>query len=119
MLAHKGTTFRTLVMMGLRQLGIEIEDDDLVPERAMRTPRRRTTSDEDTPDTLQATSIRLPRYVRVRAGEYLLAHPDMRFRHLVMAGFRKLGIRVAKADLVAERQNVLAEIPIGRGGRLS
>ena len=115
MLAHQGTTFRTVVMMGLQQLGIDVEDDDLVPERAMRTPRRRATSDEDTPNTLRPTSIRLPRYVRVRAEEYLLAHPDMRFRHLVMAGFRKLGIRVTKAELVAERRNVLAGGPIGQG----
>ncbi len=51
-------------------------------------------------------------YVRVRAEEYLLDHPQMRFRHLVMAGFKKLGIKVDKDDLVAERQNVLAAAPL-------
>ncbi len=35
----------------------------------------------------------------------------MRFRHLVMAGFKELGIPVDKADLLAERRNVLAEPP--------
>ena len=35
----------------------------------------------------------------------------MRFRHLVMAGFKELGIPVDKADLLAERRNVLAELP--------
>jgi len=37
---------------------------------------------------------------------------QMRFRHLVMAGFKKLGIKVDKDDLVTERQNVLAAAPL-------
>lgn len=108
MIAHEGSTFRTVVMEGLRALGIAIDDEDMIPERAMRTPRRRDVKPEDTPTTLKPTSIRLPRYVRVRAEEYLLDHPQMRFRHLVMAGLRKLGMQVDDADLVTERQNVLA-----------
>ena len=111
MIAHEDSTFRTIVMEGLRALGIAIDDEDMIPERAMRTPRKRDVKPDDTPATLRPTSIRLPRYVRVRAEEYLLDHPQMRFRHLVMAGFRKLGIPVNKADLVAERQNVLAAAP--------
>ena len=111
MIAHEDSTFRTIVMEGLRALGIAIDDEDMIPERAMRTPRKRDVRPDDTPATLRPTSIRLPRYVRVRAEEYLLDHPQMRFRHLVMAGFRKLGIPVNKADLVAERQNVLAAAP--------
>lgn len=108
MLAHDGSTFRTVVMEGLRALGVAIEDDDMIPERAMRTPRKRTVEPGHTPTTRRPTSIRVPRYVRVRSEEYLLDHPQMRFRHLVMAGFKKLGIDVDEADLVAERQNVLA-----------
>lgn len=111
MIAHEGSTFRTVVLQGLRALGIAIDDDDMVPERAMRTPRKRQVKPDDTAATLKPTSIRLPRYVRVRAEEYLLDHPQMRFRHLVMAGFEKLGIPVDKADLLAERRNVLAEPP--------
>ena len=108
MIAHEGSTFRTVVMEGLRALGITIDDEDMVPERAMRRPRKRDVKPNDTPATLKPTSTRLPRYVRVRAEEYLLDYPQMRFRHLVMAGFKKLGIMVNKDDLVAERQNVLA-----------
>ena len=108
MLANEDTTFRTVVMAGLRELGIQIEDEDLVPERAMRKPRKREPMEGDTPDTLKPTSIRVPRYVRLRAEEYLLTRPQMRFRHLVMAGLRELGIKVDDKDLVAERQNVLA-----------
>ena len=108
MIAHEGSTFRTVVMEGLRALGIAIDDEDMIPERAMRRPRKRDVKPDDTPATLKPTSTRLPRYVRVRAEEYLLDHPQMRFRHLVMAGFEKLGIMVNKDDLVAERQNVLA-----------
>lgn len=116
MIAHEGSTFRTVVMQGLRALGIAIDDEDIIPERAMRTPRKRDVGPDDTPATLKPTSIRLPRYVRVRAEEYLLDHPEMRFRHLVMAGFRKLGIEVHKADLLAERQNVLAAAPARQSG---
>lgn len=116
MIAHEGSTFRTVVMQGLRAIGIAIDDEDMIPERAMRTPRKRDVGPDDSPATLKPTSIRLPRYVRVRAEEYLLHHPQMRFRHLVMAGFEKLGITVDKADLVAERQNVLAVAPARQGG---
>jgi hypothetical protein len=38
----------------------------------------------------------------------------MRFRHLVMAGFKKLGIKINEEDLIAERQNVLADAPPSR-----
>lgn len=109
MLDHEKSSFRTVVMEGLRALGIDIEDEDMIPERAMRTPRKRVMRETDTPATRLATSIRLPRYVRLRAEEYLLHSPEMRFRHLVMAGFRKLGIEIDKADLVTERQNVVAK----------
>jgi len=112
MIAHEGSTFRTVVLEGLRAVGIAIDDEDMIPERAMRTPRKRDVQPSDTPATLKPTSIRLPRYVRVRAEEYLLDHPQMRFRHLVMAGFKKLGIKVDKDDLVTERQNVLAAAPL-------
>ena len=108
MIAHEGSTFRTVAMEGLRALGIAIDDEDMIPERAMRTPRKRDVQPEDTPTTLKPTSIRLPRYVRVRAEEYLLDYPEMRFRHLIMAGFKKLGMQIDDADLVTERRNVLA-----------
>jgi len=97
-------------------LGIAIEDEDMIPERAMRTPRKRAVTPDDTLATLKPTSFRLPRYVRVSAEEYLLDRPQMRFRHLVMAGFKKLGIKVHKDDLVAERQNVLAAAPAHQSG---
>lgn len=109
MLDNPGSSFGTVVLAGFRKLGIRIEDEDLVPERAMRKVRSRVTFPDDTPNTLRATTLRLPRYARVRAEAYLLDHPDMRLRHLVMAGFRKLGIHVEPADLIAERTNVLAQ----------
>lgn len=108
MLAHEDSTFRTVVMQGLRSLGIAIDDEDMIPERAMRRSRKRDVQPDDTPGTLKPTSIRLPYYVRARAEEYLLDHPQMRFRHLAMAALKELGIEVNDEDLVAERQNVLA-----------
>ena len=110
MLDHPGSTFRTVVMSGFRALGIEIEDEDLIPERAMRTPRKREAVKGDEPSTLKPTTLRLPRYVRVRAEEYLLDRPDMRFRHLVMAGFKNLGVKINSDDLLTERQNVMASL---------
>ena len=111
MLRHPGNTFTTVVLAGLQALGIEVEDEDLVPERAMKKLRKRAVLVDDTPATLKPTTIRVPRYVRVRAEHYLLERPEMRFRHLVMAGFRKLGIKVQAEDMIAERQNVLAVAP--------
>lgn len=111
MLAHEDSTFRTVVMQGLRALGIAIEDEDMIPKRAMRRLRKRDVQPDDAPATLKPTSIRLPYYVRARAEEYLLDHPQMRFRHLVMAALKELGIEVNDNDLVAERQNVLAAVP--------
>jgi len=111
MLTHEDSTFRTVVMQGLRALGIAIDDEDMIPERAMRKPRKRDVQPDDAPETLKPTSIRLPYYVRARAEEYLLDHPQMRFRHLVMAALKELGIEVNDNDLKAERQNVLAAVP--------
>ena len=73
-----------------------------------RKPGKRDVQPDDFPETLKPTSIRLPYYVRARAEEYLLDHPQMRFRHLAMAALKELGIEVNDEDLVAERQNVLA-----------
>jgi len=111
MLAHEASTFRTVVMQGLRALGITIEDEDMIPERAMRRPRKRDVQPDDAPTTRKPTSVRLPYYVRAHAEEYLLDHPQMRFRHLVMAALKELGIEVSDVDLVAERRNVLAAVP--------
>ncbi len=111
-LAHEDSTFRTVVMHGLRALGIAIDDEDMIPERAMRRPRKRNGKPDDTSETLKLTSIRLPYYVRARAEAYLLDHPQMRFRHLVMAALKELGIKVNDDDLIAERQNVLAATPV-------
>jgi hypothetical protein len=47
----------------------------------------------------------------VAAEAYLLTHPEMRFRQLIMAGFKALGIDIDDEDLVTQRRSVLA-----RGG---
>ena len=115
--AHPGTTFRSVIMEGLAELGIEIDEDDMTPERARR--RARATSDwaRLDPSDITTTSLVLPRYVRARAEAYLLDHPDMRFRHLVLAGLAALGIKIHAEDMVAERQNVSGLIvKPGRGG---
>lgn len=106
--AHPGTTFRSVIMEGLAELGIEIDEDDMTPERARR--RTRATSDwaRLNPADITTTSLVLPQYVRARAEEYLLDHPDMRFRHLVLAGLAALGIEIHAEDMIAERQNVSA-----------
>ena len=54
--------------------------------------------------SLKGTSLELPAYVWDQAREYLNDKPDMRFRHLVMAGFKSLGFEIDDQDLVAERR---------------
>ncbi len=59
---------------------------------------------EDPRRVLKATSLELPAYVWDQARAYLNDKPDMRFRHMVMAGFRALGLEIDDEDLVAERK---------------
>ena len=62
--------------------------------------------DEDQSDrrALTRTSLELPAYIWEQTREYLNANPEKRFRNMVMAGFRELGLQVDDADLVAERK---------------
>lgn len=64
------------------------------------------TSETDTkrPKAVKKTSLELPDYVWEAAREYLNDKPDMRFRNMVMAGFRALGLNIDDEDLVAERK---------------
>ena len=59
---------------------------------------------EDPRRVLKGTSLELPAYVWEQARAYLNDKPDMRFRHMVMAGFRALGLEIDDEDLVAERK---------------
>ena len=59
---------------------------------------------EDPRRVLKGTSLELPAYVWDQARAYLNDKPDMRFRHMVMAGFRALGLEIDDEDLVAERK---------------
>lgn len=56
------------------------------------------------PKAVKKTSLELPDYVWEAAREYLNDKPDMRFRNMVMAGFRALGLKIADEDLIAERK---------------
>lgn len=117
--AHPGSTFRSVIMEGLVELGIEIDENDIRPERARRHARVTSNWARLNPSDITTTSVVLPQYVRARAEEYLLDHPDMRFRHLVLAGLAALGIKIHAEDMIAERQNVSGLIvrPRGRSGR--
>ena len=53
---------------------------------------------------LRGTSIELPAYVWDQIRAYLDTHPEMRVRHMVMAGFQALGLQIDPEDLVAERR---------------
>ena len=105
---NPGANLRTLVLEGFRALKIQIDDEDLTTPRATRKLRERD------PKLVHQTTLRLPRYVRGAAEEYLIDHPQMRFRNLVMAGFRALGIKIDDEDLIAERQNVATATLRGR-----
>ena len=60
-------------------------------------------SDEDR-RKLKGTSIELPAYVWTQVRAYLDEHPEQRVRHMIMAGFQALGLKIDPEDLVAERR---------------
>ena len=53
---------------------------------------------------LKGTSIELPAYVWTQVRAYLDEHPEQRVRHMIMAGFQALGLKIDPEDLVAERR---------------
>lgn len=50
------------------------------------------------------TSLDIPHYVMDQIREYLTEHRDIKFKHMVLLGFTKLGIKVEPEDLKPERQ---------------
>lgn len=53
---------------------------------------------------LKGTNIEFPAYVWEQVRAYLDEHPEQRVRHMVMAGFQALGLKIDPEDLVAERR---------------
>ena len=53
---------------------------------------------------LRGTNVEFPVYVWDQVRTYLDAHPDQRIRHMIMAGFKALGLEIDPEDLVAERR---------------
>lgn len=70
------------------------------------SPKQDATAEPTTrrPKAVRKTSLELPEYVWEAAREYLNDKPDMRFRNMVMAGFRSLGLEIDDEDLIAERK---------------
>ncbi len=68
-----------------------------------KSPPSPPASDEDR-RKLKGTSIELPAYVWTQVRAYLDEHPEQRVRHMIMAGFQALGLKIDPEDLVAERR---------------
>lgn len=73
-------------------------------------PKTSTTPDTEQADEaaarrkLKGTNIEFPAYVWEQVRAYLDEHPEQRVRHMVMAGFQALGLKIDPEDLVAERR---------------
>lgn len=73
-------------------------------------PKPSTTPDTEQTDEaavrrkLKATNVELPAYVWEQVRTYLDEHPEQRVRHMIMAGFQALGLKIDPEDLVAERR---------------
>ena len=50
------------------------------------------------------TSIDIPHYVMDQIREYLAEHRELKFKHMVLLGLTKLGIKVEPEDLKPERR---------------
>lgn len=51
-----------------------------------------------------STSIDIPHYVMDQIREYLAEHRELKFKHMVLLGLTKLGIKVEPEDLKPERR---------------
>lgn len=70
----------------------------IAPESAggQKAPRKQASG--------HVTSIDIPLYVMDQIREYLIEHRDIKFKHMVLLGLTKLGIKVEPEDLKPERQ---------------
>ncbi len=77
------------------------------PQAMPKTPTTPATAQPNEPDPrrkLKGTNIEFPTYVWEQVRSYLDEHPEQRVRHMVMAGFQALGLKIDPEDLVAERR---------------
>ena len=66
------------------------------PAEAPRKPRKQASG--------HSTSIDIPHYVMDQIREYLAEHRELKFKHMVLLGLTKLGIKVEPEDLKPERR---------------
>ena len=72
-----------------------------------KTPTAPAAAQPGEPDPrrkMRGPNVEFPAYVWEQVRSYLDEHPDQRFRHMVMAGFQALGLKIDPEDLVAERR---------------
>lgn len=102
---HEEHTVSTLCLLALSKVGIDIEPEDLTPQRKRLNALRAPDGDPREPIP---RCVRIPRYVRMRAEHHLRTRPDLTFKHLVMQGLHQLGIAIDSEDLVAVRTRRIA-----------
>ena len=59
-------------------------------------------TEDDDRRALRITSLELPQYVWEQVETYKETHEHLRFRQIVMAGFRELGMQIDDEDLEAK-----------------
>jgi Cdc6-like AAA superfamily ATPase len=72
--------------------------------KTSNTPNTEQANEAAVRRKLKGTNIEFPAYVWEQVRAYLDEHPEQRVRHMVMAGFQALGLKIDPEDLVAERR---------------
>jgi len=67
-----------------------------VPAAPAKAPRKQASG--------HSTSIDIPHYIMDQVRDYLAEHRDIKFKHMVLLGFTKLGLQIKSEDLKPERQ---------------
>lgn len=94
------TSMRCAILEALKRAGIQVQAEDLTPERKRSLKPHQ--ADEDDADKLVGLSVTLPVYVRVLAEEWMHQHPGMRLVNMLHTGLKKMGFEVDDEDLKAK-----------------
>ena len=91
---HPQTSAKTVLVAGLKELGMKVDDEDLV---ALRARPIRPCGDETGPLSQVSTTIQLPRYLWEQIENYA-EQERISKRHVFVRGLKALGMQVRPED---------------------
>lgn len=94
------TSMRCVILEAMRRAGINVQAEDLTPER--KRSLKPYQAEEGEADKLVGLSVSLPVYVRILAEEWMHAHPGMRLVNMLHVGLKEMGFTVDEEDLKAK-----------------